>query len=88
MTIFVTKLPDSVNGAVLESLFARFGEVEMARVVYDKHTGESKHYGFVDMPNDEHAKAAIEALDGKEMEGKELVVKEAEPPKKKFQIRF
>ncbi len=88
MRIFVTKLPDSVNGAVLESLFARFGEVDFARVVYDKHTGESKHYGFVEMPDDKAAQAAIEALDGKEMEGKELVVKEAEPPKKKFQIRF
>ena len=88
MTIFVAKLPDSVNGMVLESLFARFGEVEFARIVYDRHTGHSKHYGFVDMPNDEEAKAAIEALDGKEIEGKEIVVKEAEPPKKRFQIRM
>jgi RNA recognition motif-containing protein len=88
MRIFVAKLPDSVNGAVLESIFARFGEVDFARVVYDKHTGESKHYGFVEMPEDKEAQAAIEALDGKEMEGKELVVKEAEPPTKKFQIRF
>ena len=88
MRIFVAKFPDSVNGAVLESLFAAYGEVEFARVVYDKHTGESKHFGFVDMPDDEAAKKAIEALDGKEIEGKEIVVKEAEPPKKKFQIRF
>jgi len=88
MRIFVTKMPDSVNGAILESLFARFGEVEFARVVYDKHTGESKHYGFVEMPDDEAAKKAIEALDGKEIDGKEIIVKEAEPPTKKFQIRF
>ena len=88
MNIFVAKLPDSVNGMILESLFARFGEVDSARVVYDRHTGESKHFGFVDMPNDEEAKAAIEALNGREIEGKELVVKEAEPPTKKFKIRM
>jgi len=88
MRIFVAQIPDKVNGMVLESLFARFGEVEFARVVYDKHTGKSKHYGFVEMPKDAEAKAAIEALNGKEIDGKEIVVKEAEPPKNKFQIRM
>ena len=56
MRLFVAQIPDKVNGMVLESLFARFGEVEFARVVYDKHTGKSKHYGFVEMPHDEEAK--------------------------------
>ena len=88
MTIFVAKLPDSVNGAILESLFARFGSVVSARVVYDRQTGESKHFGFVEMPKDEEAQKAIEALNEKEMEGKILVVKEAEPPTKKFRIRM
>ncbi len=88
MTIFVAKLPDSVNGAILESLFARFGKVVSARVVYDRHTGESKHFGFVEMPKDEDAKKAIEGLNDKEMEGKILVVNEAEPPTKKFRIRM
>lgn len=88
MTIFVAKLPDSVNGAILESLFARFGDVVSARVVYDRHTGESKHFGFVEMPKEDQAKKAIEELNEKEMEGKILVVKEAEPPAKKFRIRM
>lgn len=88
MTIFVAKLPDSVNGAILESMFARFGEVESARVVYDKHTHESKHFGFVVMQDEEAAKKAIETLNEKEIEGKVLVVKEADPPEKKFTIRM
>lgn len=88
MTIFVTKLPDSVNGAILESLFAPYGDVTSAKVVYDRYTGESKHFGFVEMPNEESAKKAIEVLNEKEMEGKVIIVQEAEPPKKKFQIRM
>lgn len=88
MTIFVAKLPASVNGVVLESMFARFGEVESAKVIYDRHTGESKKFGFVEMPNDEEARKAIETLNGHEIEGKELVVKEAEPPARKFRIRM
>ena len=88
MNLFVAKLPDSVNGAILEAMFARFGEVESARVMYDRHTNESKHFGFVLMPNDDEAKKAIEALHEKEIEGKVIIVQEAEPPKKKFKIRM
>ncbi len=88
MTLFVTKLPDSVNGAVLEALFSRYGEVDSARVMYDRHTNESKHFGFVEMPNEEEAKKAMEGLNEKEIDGKVIIVKEAEPPKKKFRIRM
>ena len=88
MTIFVAKLKSEVNGVILESMFARFGEVESAKVIYDRITGDSKKFGFVEMPNDDEAKKAIEALDGFEMDGKALVVKEAEPPSKKFKIRM
>ncbi len=49
MNLFVGKLPDSVNGAVLEALFSRYGEVDSARVMYDRHTNESKHFGFVEI---------------------------------------
>lgn len=88
MDIFVTQLPGTVNGAILESLFARFGEVASARVVYDRVTGQSKKYGFVSMPKEEEAQKAIEALNDFEMEGKKLVVKKAEPPKPGFRIRM
>ena len=88
MDIFVAQLPGKVNGAILESLFARFGEVSSAKVVYDRVTGQSKKFGFVTMPNDEEALKAIEALNEFELEGKTLVVKKAEPPKKGFKIRM
>jgi RNA recognition motif-containing protein len=88
MTIFVAKLPSSVNGATLEGMFLRYGDVISARVIYDRITGESKKFGFVEMPNDEEAKKAIETLNESEYEGKTLVVKEAEPPQKKFRIRM
>jgi RNA recognition motif-containing protein len=88
MNIFVAQLPSRVNEAILESLFARFGTVESARVVYDRVTGDSKKYGFVTMSNDEEAQKAIDTLNDSELDGKKLVVKKAEPPKKTFKIRM
>jgi RNA recognition motif-containing protein len=88
MNIFVAQLPGKVNEVILESLFAKFGAVESARVVYDRVTGESKKYGFVTMPNDEEAQKAIDALNDSELDGQTLVVKKAEPPKKSFKIRM
>ena len=88
MNIFVAQLPGTVNGVILESLFAKYGEVESARVIYDRVTGQSKKYGFVSMPNDEEAEKAIEALNEFELEGKTLVVKKADPPNKGFRIRM
>lgn len=88
MDIFVAQLPGTVNGAILESLFARFGEVTSAKVVYDRVTGQSKKFGFVTMLKEEDALKAIEALNDFEMEGKKLVVKKADPPKPGFRIRM
>ncbi|HLF63814.1 MAG TPA: hypothetical protein VI603_08675 [Saprospiraceae bacterium] len=88
MDIFVAQLPSRVNEAMLESMFARFGAVDSARVVYDRVTGESKKYGFVSMPKDEEAQKAIDTLNDSELDGKKLVVKKAEPPKKSFKIRM
>ncbi len=88
MNIFVAQLPSRVNEAILESLFAKFGTVESARVVYDRVTGESKKYGFVTMPNDVDAQKAIDVLNDFELDGKKLVVKKADPPKKTFKIRM
>lgn len=88
MNIFVTKLSSNTNAVMLESLFARFGEVEDAKVVYDRHTGDSKGYGFIQMAREEDAEKAIEALNETEFDGKVIIVKKAEPPKKKFGPRF
>ncbi len=81
MNIFVAKLDYGVKNPDLEDLFRDFGEVTSAFVVFDRALGRSKGFGFVEMPNDEEAKKAIETLNGSMFAGKEIVVKEAEPKK-------
>src|SRR5688500_5409287 len=63
----------------LENLFATYGEVSSAKIVTDKFTGRSKGFGFVKMPNDDQANAAITALNGTEVDGRNIVVNESRP---------
>ncbi len=79
MNLFVAKLSPATTGQDLEELFKEFGEVVSAKVIFDRETGNSKGYGFVEMKNDDEARAAIEALNDSENEGKQMVVKEARP---------
>jgi RNA recognition motif-containing protein len=80
MNLFVAKLSTSTTGDDLQELFSAHGEVASAKVIFDRETGNSKGFGFVEMPNDEEAKAAIAAINETELNGKEIVVKEANPP--------
>ena len=77
--LFVGSLPYSVNDEQLEQLFAEFGSVESAKVIIDRYSNQSKGFGFVEMGNDDEAKAAIEQLNGKEVGGRQIVVNEARP---------
>jgi RNA recognition motif-containing protein len=77
MNLFVAKLSSSTTGDDLQELFSAHGEVASAKVIIDRETGNSKGFGFVEMPNEEEAKAAIAALNETEVDGKEIVVKEA-----------
>ena len=79
MNIFVAKLNFSTDSAALQEAFEQFGEVSSASVINDKETGRSKGFGFVEMPNDEEAQAAISALDNTDFDGRTIVVKKAEP---------
>ncbi len=79
MNIYVGNLPYSTNRDELKELFAAFGEVNAARIVNDRETGRSKGFGFVEMNSDDEARAAIEALNGKEVGGRKVVVNEARP---------
>ena len=88
MNIIVKNLPEETNEFVLESVFARFGTVNSARVIYDRHTNESKGIAFVDMPKEEEAKKAIETMNESELGGNVIEVAEAEDRSKKFKIRF
>jgi cold-inducible RNA-binding protein len=77
--LFVGSLPYAVDDAQLEELFAAVGSVASAKVITDRETGRSKGFGFVEMATDEDAKKAIAELDGKEVSGRAIAVKEAQP---------
>jgi RNA recognition motif-containing protein len=79
MNIFVAKLNFKTRSEDLEKEFARFGQVTSAKIVKDRETGRSKGYGFVEMPNDDEARAAIDGLNEKEFDGRVIVVKPANP---------
>ncbi len=79
MRLYVGNLAFSTTNDELKAAFEQFGAVESATVIMDRETGRSKGFGFVDMGNDEEAKAAIEGLDGKPLGGRNLRVNEARP---------
>jgi cold-inducible RNA-binding protein len=77
--LFIGSLPYSTTDDELEATFAPFGNVVSAKVIFDRETGRSKGFGFVEMENDAEAKAAIEKLNGSDFGGRSLVVNEARP---------
>ena len=79
MRLYVGNLAFSTTNDELKAAFEQFGAVESATVIMDRETGRSKGFGFVDMANDEEAKAAIEGLDGKPLGGRNVRVNEARP---------
>ena len=79
MNIYVGNLSWGLKDQDLADLFAPHGEVASAKIVMDKFTQRSKGFGFVDMPNDEQAQAAIAQLNGSEVDGRNLVVNESRP---------
>lgn len=79
MDIYVGNLSYNATEEDIKKEFEEFGEVESVKIITDRYSGRSKGFGFVGMPNEEEAKAAIEALNGKEMLGRNLKVNEARP---------
>jgi RNA recognition motif-containing protein len=77
--LYVGNLKYSVTSEQLGELFARFGQVSSAEVLIDRETGRSRGFGFVEMPDDDEAREAIEALDGRDQDGRRLTVNEAKP---------
>ena len=77
--LYVGNLSYSVTSESLEQLFAQFGEVRSAEVVQDRDTGRSKGFGFVEMADENGAKAAIQGLNEQQNEGRPLTVNEARP---------
>jgi RNA recognition motif-containing protein len=79
MNIYVGNLSWNLKDQDLSNLFAAHGEVSSAKIVNDKFTNRSKGFGFVEMPNDDQAQAAIAALNGSEVDGRNIVVNESRP---------
>ena len=77
--IYVGNLSYGVTEDMLQNLFSEYGQVSAARIITDKQTGRSKGFGFVEMNSDEEAAAAIEGLNGKDVDGRALKVNEAQP---------
>ncbi len=79
MNIYVGNLSAKITEQELREAFESFGEVDSAKIIKDNFTGKSRGFGFVVMPSQEQAQAAIEGLNGKELEGSTLTVNEAKP---------
>jgi RNA recognition motif-containing protein len=79
MNIYVGNINFKCTEEELKQFFEEFGSVSSAKVIKDNLTGRSKGFGFVEMPNDEEGQAAIDNLNGKTLQEKELVVNVARP---------
>ena len=79
MNIYVGNIPRGVTETELRELFQAFGEISSASVIKDKFSGESRGFGFVEMPNKEEGQKALTALNGNDFKGRPLTVNEARP---------
>jgi RNA recognition motif-containing protein len=79
MNIYVGNLSRESTEGDLREAFEAFGQVTSAKIITDKYTGESRGFGFVEMPNSSEAQSAISGLDGKDLKGRTIKVNEARP---------
>jgi RNA recognition motif-containing protein len=79
MNIYVGNLSYDTNDTGLRDAFGEHGGIEEARVIMDRHTGRSRGFGFVEMTNDSEAQAAIDKLNGTDLDGRTITVNEARP---------
>ena len=79
--LYVGNMSYDTTESKLQEMFAAHGEVASVSVVTDRHTGRPRGFAFVEMATDEAAQAAIAALNGQEVDGRQLNVAEARPPK-------
>lgn len=79
MNIYVGNLSRDVTEEDLQHEFSQFGQIQSVAIIRDKFTRESRGFGFVEMPSKEEGQAAISALNGKDLKGRNLTVNEARP---------
>ncbi len=87
MENYVGSLSYSVTEDDWKEAFTAFGEVASVRLVSDKFSGKSKGFGFVEMPSNEEAEAAIAALNEKDFKGRDIKVNQAKPKEERPQRR-
>lgn len=79
MNIYVGNLSYDVKEEDLQEAFKAFGQVESVKIITDKYSGQSKGFGFVEMPSKAEGQSAIDGLNGKDLKGRTLNVNEARP---------
>lgn len=79
INIYVGNLPYSANEEDLREAFSAYGEVSRTTIIMDRDSGRSKGFGFVEMPDKAAGEAAIKALDGSDLNGRNLRINEARP---------
>lgn len=79
MNIYVGNLPYSITDTDLREAFAEYGKIDEVNLITDKFSGESKGFGFVEMHSNSEADAAIKALNGTDLKGRNITVNQAKP---------
>jgi RNA recognition motif-containing protein len=79
MNIFVAKLSYSTQETTLRDLFEAYGEVESVKIIYDRDSGRSKGFGFVEMPDEDEGMAAINELNESTVDGRTVLVQQSKP---------
>ncbi|MGI9308403.1 MAG: RNA recognition motif domain-containing protein [Gammaproteobacteria bacterium] len=77
--LYVGNLPYTIDEQTLETTFAECGDVDSVKIIIDRDTGRSKGFGFVEMSRDSEAQKAIQDLNGKSIDGRDIAVNEARP---------
>jgi RNA recognition motif-containing protein len=87
MNIYIGQLPYNTSEEELKSIFTEYGEVASLNLIKDKFSGQSKGFGFIEMPNNAEADQAIKALNKSMLKGREIKVNQAEERRKKSTFR-
>ena len=88
MKIYVGNLSRDTAEETLHKAFAAYGEVSSANIITDRDSGQSRGFGFVEMPDSTQAKTAITEMNGKQLDGRSLTVNEAKPREQRDQGGF
>ena len=79
MNMYIGNLPFNITEEDLKTAFSEFGDVESVKIIMDRHSGQPKGFGFVEMPNNSEADKAMKALNGIEMKGRSIKISQAKP---------